>query len=113
MGRKYKIFDIDYLMNEDLTEIDLHYLLDKSSLLHSLIISEFRHIGDDRSNSEIINEYKKDKKWIDKYSFKSKKSYDEFRNKLLKVFKNIYQIGPNSCNSNADWFMIYYGFQWK
>ena len=45
MGRKtsYKIFEMDYLMNNDLSEDDLYYLFETSSLNYSLSINEFKY----------------------------------------------------------------------
>ena len=43
MGRKksYKIFSLDYLRNEELTEDDLYYIFETPSLNYSLLVGEF------------------------------------------------------------------------
>ena len=55
MGRKksYKIFEMDYLMNNDLSEDDLYYLFETASLNYSLLINEFKY-----SNQELTDEKK-------------------------------------------------------
>ena len=55
MGRKksYKIFDLDYLQNAELTEDDLYYLFETPSLNYSLLVDMFNF-----TNQEITDEKK-------------------------------------------------------
>ena len=53
-----KIYPINYLKNSELTDEDLRNLLDKSSLILSLILYEFRMIGDTREDWVILKEVK-------------------------------------------------------
>ena len=55
MGRKknYRIYEMDYLMNNDLSEDDLYYLFETPSLNYSLLINEFKY-----SNQELTDEKK-------------------------------------------------------
>ena len=43
--RTNKVFEIDYLINEDLTEEDLFYIFETPSLVHSLVIGMFEQIN--------------------------------------------------------------------
>ena len=40
-GNDCKIYDLDYLINIELTEEDLYYLFDTASLIYSLVIITF------------------------------------------------------------------------
>ena len=67
-GRICKIFTIEYLRNTELTEEDLHYIFDTSSLIYSLIISEIRLAGyNNIDNATIINDIIHSNEWINKY----------------------------------------------
>ena len=67
-----KIYPINYLKNSELTDEDLRNLLDKSSLILSLVIHEFRMIGDKREDWVILKEVKTEENWTDNYFFNEK-----------------------------------------
>ena len=57
-----RIYPIDYLINEELTESDLNYLFDTKSLLYCIIIGMYRFIDNRKHNCDIIKDCKKDNK---------------------------------------------------
>lgn len=110
---KIKIFDIDYLINEELTEDDLHELFDEKSLKYSLIVGMFRHIGEiNRSDSDILNICKTNKRWYNKYNW-TKKQRDAYCDLIIKVYKNVYQYSDIKSSQLAQWWLILYGFNVK
>ena len=67
MGRKksYKIFEMDYLMNNDLSEDDLYYLFETSSLNYSLLINEFKYSNQELTDEKkIIKLVQSDEEWM-------------------------------------------------
>ena len=74
-----KIYPINYLKNSELTDEDLRNLIDKSSLILSLVLYEFRMIGDNREDWVILKEVKTKDCWVDNYFFSKKQ-----RNKFIK-----------------------------
>ena len=105
-----RIYPIEYLMNEELTESDLNWLFTKNSksLLYSIIIGMFRKIGSIKRNYQIIKLITKDNKWIENYKW-SQKQFEEFENDLSKVIKNLYQYTPEESKICAQNIMIKYG----
>lgn len=111
MGRKksYKIFEMDYLMNNDLSEDDLYYLFETASLNYSLLINEFKY-----SNQELTDEKKiiklaqSDEEWMYK-TFWTEKQRNTFEEDAKKVFMNIYQCGPAEAESKVQWWILCYG----
>lgn len=111
--KKYKIYTLDYLCNEELTEEDLYYLFDTPSLNYSLIINMFRHSGENtKSDAELINIAKTDSKWVYKY-FWTKKERITYLNKIISVFKNVYQYKEVMATQRAQWWLFYYGLSIK
>ena len=111
MGRKksYKIFEMDYLMNNDLTEDDLYYLFETHSLSYSLVVNMFRFSNQDITDEKkIINLVRTDRDWMYKY-FWNKKQREDFENDVKKIYKNIYQCGDNEADSRASWWLFMYG----
>lgn len=107
-----RIFPIEYLMNEELSESDLNYLIDTKSFLYSIIIGMYRETGSKKQNCDIIKDCKKNNKWISNHRWTSEQFY-EFENKLIKIIKNIYYVNDIVASSKAQWFMIKYGFSVK
>ena len=105
-----KIYSIDYLKREELTDEDLRNLLDKSSLILSLILYEFRMIGDKREDWAILKEVKTEEGWSDNYFF-SKKQRRKFIDDVSKVYKNLYVYDNTVCKSNAEHFAMMFGFR--
>ena len=62
-----KIYPINYLKNSELTDEDLRNLIDKSSLILSLVLYEFRMIGDKREDWVILKEVKTEEKPVSDY----------------------------------------------
>ena len=107
-----KIYPIEYLINEELSESDLSNLFDTQSLLYSIIIGMYRHISSKRKNSDIINNIKKDRQWLikNKWTIKERDLYEQ---QLAKALKNIYYISDEIAMQKAQWYMIVYGFDIK
>lgn len=106
-----KIYTLDYLSNEELTDADLNSLFnkDKKSLIYSFIIGMFRHIGDTRKNYQIIKLITNEDKWQDGITWTSKQK-KEYEDKMVAAYMNIYQCGEETARSYVQWFMIIYGF---
>ena len=101
------LYDLDYLMNEELTENDLNDLFDTKSLLYSIIIQMFKEAGYKYKNYQIVQIIKKDN-WP--YRYKWKKSVrDNFEEKVIKIMKNLYSYSDVVARSKGEWFMTFYG----
>jgi hypothetical protein len=86
----FKVYDIDYLMNAELTEEDLHNLFDTASLIGSLILEEFKLIGSKLSQNEIIKLVKdKESRWYNQFQW-NMEQHEKFAKQLAKVMKNVY-----------------------
>lgn len=105
-----KIFELEYLAKEDLTENDLHYLFDKSSLIYSLIQGMHRITGDYTNIAKIVNDSKHDNGWINRRHFRSKRERDKFISQAIDVIKNVYQYSDYLSKRWVDDFMFHYGF---
>lgn len=103
-----KIYDLDYLKNEELTEEDLYNIFETPSLLYSLVISMFRQIKDKRSDDEIIDMCKTDERWVYKNYWESEEQKNNFKEDLKKVIKNVYQCGDIEQDRKASWWMFQY-----
>ncbi len=111
MGRKksYKIFEIDYLKNAELTEDDLYYLFETPSLNYSFLIDEFKRTNQDIvDEKKIINLAKNDKDWMYKYFWTSKQR-EEFEKDIKKAYMNIRQCGEVEAESSTQWWIFMYG----
>ena len=111
MGRKksYKIFEMDYLMNNDLSEDDLYYLFETSSLNYSLLINEFKYSNQELTDEKkIIKLVQSDEEWMYKM-FWTEKQRNACEKDAKKVFMNIYQCGPTEAESKVQWWILYYG----
>ena len=107
-----RIYPIDSLINEELTESDLNYLFDTKSLLYSIIIGMYRFIDSRKHNCDIIKDCKKDNKWLSKTKW-TEDQFINFENKLTNVIKNIYCVNDTVATNKAQWYMIHYGFSVK
>ena len=108
-NRVCKIFDIEYLKNTELTEEDLHYLFDTSSLIYSLIIAEIRMAGYSvPSDEQIIRDIIVSNDWLNQYQW-TRQCRDKFVSILTDVFKNIYQVQENTARQRAEMFSFGYG----
>ena len=93
--------------NFDDEEIDLV----NKSLQYSLVIGMFNHTKIDLSQKEIIDACKKDG-WYDKWQW-SELQQSQYKDKLVKIFYNLYRFGPIKCENSAQDWIIRYGFQLK
>lgn len=106
------IYKLDYLKKEELNEDDLHYIFDTGSLNASLILHEFRVIGDKRQDWEIMKMARTTHTWPDEYSM-TRKQYDEFKKNIIDVFKNVYQYRDIAARQKAEWWLLCYGLKIK
>ena len=108
-----KIYPIEYLINEELTESDLSNIFDTPSLLYSIIIGMFRFAGyNSKRNSQIIKMIKEDKRWMYN-NYWTNKQATEFENMLTKLFMNVYCEGETRARSKAQWEIIWHGLNIK
>ena len=107
-----KIYSIDYLMNEELSDSDINNLLDSKSLLYSIIMGMYKHIHSKRKPIDIIKNIQLDNQWLSKNKW-TEKERDEYENKIAKVIKNIYNYSDELSLQKAQWYMIVYGFDIK
>jgi len=108
-----KIYPIEYLINEELTESDLSNIFDTPSLLYSIIIGMFKFSGSDiKRNNQIIKLVKEDKRWMYNNYWTHKQS-KEFEDILTKIFMNIYCEGEIRARSRAQWEIIWHGLNIK
>ena len=107
--KSYKIFDIDYLLNEELSEDDLYWLFETPSLSYSLVLEMFRTTKQPLSDEKkIISLIKKDKDWMYKY-FWTDKQRENFTSIVKNVYKNINYYNDKEAQQNADWWIVQYG----
>lgn len=106
---KTKIYSIDYLMNEELTDEDLNALCNSNSLIISLIIAMYRFMGSKKPDNDIKEQIKKDTNWLTEHKWTEHKRY-QFEKKVAKVYKNIYSYGDTIALQKAQWFTSIYGF---
>jgi len=104
-----KIYPINYLINEELTESDLNNLFDTKSFMYSIVINMFRENNIKISNSNIIKMITNDENWMNKFSWNKDKFY-EFETKLANAYKNIYNYNDKISKQYAQWWMTIYGF---
>lgn len=105
-----KIYTLDYLSKIELTEDDLHNIFDKSSFELSLV-NGMIDIANIKSKS-ILNECTSINNWNDKYYW-TKSQRNKFRNKLIGIMMNVYQVGPVNAESKADIWLLMKGLRVK
>lgn len=106
--KKVKIYEIDYLINNELSEEDLFHIFETPSLTYSLVIGMFKHSGSKLTEKEILKICKTDENWMYK-NFWTQKQKDSYYSKVSDVVHNVYQYGEDQCNSWVDWWMFMYG----
>lgn len=112
-GNKCKIYTLEYLMTEELTEEDLYYIFDTASLIYSLVIGMFRFAGNiDMDDYDLIEMCKTNERWVYEYYW-TKKQHNDFINMLTKIYKNIYQYKTGTAKNAAQWFTFQYGLTVK
>lgn len=107
-----RVYPIDYLINNDLTETDLSHLFDTPSLKYSIIIGMFRYLGKKKRNSDIIKLITKNNNWINNNEW-TEDQFKSYENKLIQVYKNLYYYKDIKATSMAQNFMVLYGFKVK
>ena len=107
-----KIYPIEYLMNNELTESDLSNIFDTPSLLYSIIIGMFRYSGNNQKNYQIIKIIKEDKRWMYN-NYWTEKQAKEYEDILTKVFMNVYCESEIRSRSKAQWEIIWHGLNIK
>ena len=112
MRKQIKLYKIDYLMNAELTDDDIHNLLDNNALEWSLINRMMELSGNSMSTSELRKTVGSSNTWMDNYYWSDEQSR-EFHDELTSVYMNVYQWKESRARSQADWFIIYLGLQIK
>jgi hypothetical protein len=110
MRKKYKIFDLDYLQNNEFTEEDLIYLFETPSLNYSLVVGMFNlYDKGNMTDEKIINIVTTDEKWMYKH-FWNKKQREEFIKILKNCYYNLYRYNESICTAMSDMWIIQFGF---
>ena len=108
-----KIYPIDYLLENDLTESDLENLLgsaNKKSLVYSIILGMLNYVGIKKRNCDIIKQITKDSKWFTKYQWTSKQCL-EYEQKIAKIIQKLYLYSEERALSVAQWYISLYGLK--
>lgn len=116
-GKIYKssisIFTLDYLENSELTDSDLGELFNKSGVLSlCFIVGMHRFIGNNETPRQIIDKCKQNENWYKEIKW-TKDKRNQFRNKLINVYKNVYYYGPERCAALTDMWLTNFGFSLK
>lgn len=109
--KNIKIYTLAYLQNEELTEEDLHYLMDTQSLSYSIIMGLFKFMNIDISLRE-MRKLIKNTNWYDKYSW-TVVERDNFQEMLQNIYCNLYTYGPQRALALAQMWVDNYGFKIK
>ena len=107
-----KIYTIDYLKNNDLTEEDLHNIFDTKSLKYSLRTFMVKLVKPDITDNE-LKRIIGSKKYSTACKFETSKQFNTTIDELTKVYKNIYQYTDEKCKSMAEGYMIFNGLRVK
>lgn len=107
-----RLYPMNYLMNEELTESDLNHLLDTLSLKYSIIIGMFRHIGSSKRNCDIIKMVKTNPRWVYEHYWTTSQR-QEFEDMLTQAYKNIYYYKDIKARSLAQWMLFRFGLSIK
>ena len=112
MGRKSKIYNIDQLMNGDLTDDDMHRLIDAHYLEWSLVNRMLEISGNSMSQEEMRKTVTSSNTWMESLYW-TKDESKRFHDELTAVYMNVYQWKESRAKSQADWFIIYLGLRIK
>ena len=109
-----KIYPINYLINEELSDLDLENLLNNKNkgFLCSIIIAMHKEIGCTMSSKDIIKSIFKDNTWQskNKWTYKQRLSFEQ---KLTKAIKNIWNYSEYVSKQKAQWYLLIYGLDVK
>ena len=111
-GNVCKIYDLNYLANNELSEEDLYFIFDTASLIYSIVIGEMRYAGYDMKDADVIEMAKTQERWVYEHYW-TEKVKKEFADLLTKVYKNMYQIKEDDARNQADWTIFQYGLTVK
>lgn len=106
--KEYKIYTMKYLKEKELTETDLYYIFDTSSLNYSLLVNMFKFAGKKMKPEEILEICKTNERWMYEYHW-TKEQRDQWINEVAKAYENIYQSGPEEALNGAQWWVFIYG----
>lgn len=106
--KKQHVYSIDFLMNGEYSEEDLHLLIDDGWFTKSLIIQMFKEARYNMPDTDILRGCHDDSHWMYKY-FWTDAQRRSFRDKLIRAFHNLYQYNGAELTSIADWWLIEYG----
>lgn len=106
--KEYKLYTNKYLSEKELTENDLHYLFDTPSLNYSLVVNMFKFTKNKLTPIEVLNLCKTNDRWMYETHW-TKKQRSDYREILIKIFRNIYGSGPAEAEMTADWWLLIYG----
>ena len=100
------IYSIEDLCNQPYDDEQIDNVI--KSLQYSLIISMFKFMKIDMTNEEIIKFVKTDN-WFDKYKW-TQSQKTKFKDKMNKMFYNLYRFGPIKCENSSQEWLSKYGF---
>lgn len=103
------IYSINDLINKNFDDEEIDIV--SKSLLYSLIVDMFDFMKINIEQKKIIELTKTDN-WYNKYTW-TENQKNKYKDKLVKVFYNLYRFGPIKCENSAQEFIMKYGFQIK
>lgn len=103
------IYSINDLISKNFDDEEFEIV--SKSLQYSLVIGMFKFMKIDLSQDDIISLCKIDN-WFDKYQW-TEFQKNQYKNKLVKMFYNLYRFGPIKCENSAQEWIIKYGFKIK
>lgn len=103
------IYSINDLINKNFDDEEIDIV--SKSLLYSLIVDMFNFMKINIEQNKIIELTKTDN-WYNKYTW-TENQKNKYKDKLVKVFYNLYRFGPVKCENSAQEFIMKYGFQIK
>ena len=103
------IYSIKDLIGKNFDDEEIEYV--SKSLQYSLVIGMFDFMKINLSQKDIIDLCKKDG-WYDNWQWTQFKK-DQYKEKLAKIFYNLYRFGPVKCENSAQEWIIKYGFKLK
>lgn len=111
MYKNIKIFPIQYLQYNDLSDDDIHYIFDTKSLKYSFKLY-FASIAKHKKLKDINIEKTLLKHNYSKLTW-TKQDFEQAINALTKVYQNIYSISKIKAYSMAEGYVIFNGIKVK
>lgn len=100
------IYSIKDLQNKPFDDEEIDIVT--KSLIYSLIIGMFSYMRIKKTEKEIISLCKKDN-WFNEFTW-TEQQRNIYKQKLNKIFYNLYRFGPIKCNNTSEEWLIKYGF---